>query len=86
MAQELRSLAHSSASSCTIVAPDDRQYSAWLGGSVLSALSTFREMCVTKVEYEEHGASVVHRKCGGAQAQKADAQILPRVRANSPSG
>jgi actin-related protein len=75
MAQELRSLAHSSASSCTIVAPDDRQYSAWLGGSVLSALSTFREMCVTKVEYEEHGASVVHRKCGGAQAQKADVSL-----------
>ncbi len=37
--------------------------SSWRGGSILSALSTFADMWVTKDEYDESGPSIVHRKC-----------------------
>ena len=46
-----------------IVAPPERLYSAWIGGSILSSLSTFQEMWITKAEYEEFGSSIVHKKC-----------------------
>jgi len=46
-----------------IVAPPERKYSVWIGGSILASLSTFEEMWVTKDEYDESGPSIVHRKC-----------------------
>jgi actin-related protein len=46
-----------------IVAPPERKYSVWIGGSILASLSTFQEMWITKDEYDESGPSVVHRKC-----------------------
>jgi len=46
-----------------IVAPPERKYSVWIGGSILASLSTFEEMWVTKDEYDESGPAIVHRKC-----------------------
>ncbi|KAE9552027.1 hypothetical protein FO519_004752 [Halicephalobus sp. NKZ332] len=46
-----------------IIAPPERKYSAWIGGSILASLSTFQQMWISKQEYEESGASIVHRKC-----------------------
>ena len=46
-----------------IIAPPDRKYSAWIGGSILASLSTFQEMWISKQEYDESGPSIVHRKC-----------------------
>merc|ERR1712138_209195 len=46
-----------------IVAPAERKYSVWIGGSILSSLSTFQEMWITKEEYDESGSAIVHRKC-----------------------
>jgi len=46
-----------------IIAPPNRKCSVWVGGSILSSLSTFQEMWITKDEYEEYGPSIVHRKC-----------------------
>ncbi|VDM59589.1 unnamed protein product [Angiostrongylus costaricensis] len=46
-----------------IIAPPDRKYSVWMGGSVLASLPTFREMWVTRDEYHENGPTIVHRKC-----------------------
>ncbi len=46
-----------------IVAPPERKYSVWIGGSILSSLSTFEEMWILKDEYDENGPSIVHRKC-----------------------
>ncbi len=40
-----------------------KKYSVWIGGSILSSLSTFEEMWIKKEEYDESGPSVVHRKC-----------------------
>jgi actin len=44
------------------VAFPDRKYATWLGGSVLGSLRTFPSMWVTKNEYDDYGASIVHRK------------------------
>jgi len=46
-----------------IVAPPERKYSVWIGGSILSSLSTFQDMWITKGDYDESGPSIVHRKC-----------------------
>lgn len=46
-----------------IHAPPDRLYSAYTGGSILASLSaTFRSMAVTRSEYFDNGASILHRK------------------------
>jgi len=46
-----------------VVAPPERKYSVWIGGSILASLSTFQTMWVKKDEYDEAGPSIVHRKC-----------------------
>jgi len=46
-----------------IVAPPERKYSVWIGGSILASLSTFSQMWISKEEYDESGPSIVHRKC-----------------------
>merc|ERR1711953_1120122 len=46
-----------------IVAPPERKYSVWIGGSILSSLSTFQDMWITKEEYDESGPGIAHRKC-----------------------
>jgi len=46
-----------------VCAVPERKYCVWIGGSILSSISTFKEMWITREEYQEQGASVVHRKC-----------------------
>merc|ERR1712108_97436 len=46
-----------------IVAPPERKFSVWIGGSILASLSTFQNMWISKQEYDESGPSIVHRKC-----------------------
>merc|ERR1712157_268750 len=46
-----------------VVAPPERKYSVWIGGSILSSLSTFQQMWISKGEYDESGPTIVHRKC-----------------------
>lgn len=46
-----------------VIAVPERKYSVWIGGSILSSLSTFGPNWITKEEYDEAGANVVHRKC-----------------------
>merc|ERR1719348_515122 len=38
-----------------VVAPPERKYSVWIGGSILSSLSTFQQMWISKQEYDESG-------------------------------
>lgn len=40
----------------------ERRHSSWLGGSVLASLGTFHQMWISKQEYEEHGAAIVHAR------------------------
>lgn len=44
-----------------ISAPPERIHSAWAGGSILASLATFKNMWVTRAEYEEYGDSLMHR-------------------------
>jgi actin beta/gamma 1 len=57
-----------------VVGAKTQKYEHWIGGSILASLSTFQSMWVSKcksslfcanpkVEYNESGSSVVHRKC-----------------------
>lgn len=46
-----------------VVAPPERKYSVWIGGSILGSLSTFQQMWISKEEYMESGSSIVHMKC-----------------------
>jgi actin beta/gamma 1 len=62
MQKEVKSLAPDSMT-IKIIAPPERKYSVWIGGSILSSLSTFEEMWINKSEYDESGPSIVHRKC-----------------------
>ena len=62
MQKEITTLAPSTMK-IKIIAPPERKYSVWIGGSILAALSTFQQMWITKQEYDESGPSIVHRKC-----------------------
>ncbi|KAH9209867.1 actin family [Leptodontidium sp. 2 PMI_412] len=46
-----------------IIAEEYKQYSTWVGGSILACLSTFQSVWISKQEYDEFGPSIVHRKC-----------------------
>ena len=42
----------------------EAQFMAWIGGSILSSLSNFENLWITKAEYKEEGkATIVHKKC-----------------------
>jgi len=62
MQKEIQHLAPSSMK-IKIIAPPERKYSVWIGGSILASLSTFQQMWISKQEYDESGPSIVHRKC-----------------------
>jgi len=62
MTKELTALAPSTMKIKVIAAPE-RKYSVWIGGSILSSLSTFQQMWISKAEYDEAGPTIVHRKC-----------------------
>mmetsp|Transcript_39265 Transcript_39265/g.94075 ORF Transcript_39265/g.94075 Transcript_39265/m.94075 type:complete len:377 (+) Transcript_39265:71-1201(+) len=62
MTKELTNLAPSTMK-IKVVAPPERKYSVWIGGSILSSLSTFQQMWISKGEYDESGPTIVHRKC-----------------------
>ena len=46
-----------------VIAPPERKYSTWIGGSILASLPTFQSMWFSKEEYDESGPSIVHTKC-----------------------
>merc|ERR1712188_342766 len=62
MQKEITALAPSSIK-IRVIAPAERRFSVWIGGSILSSLSSFQTLWVTKAEFEETGPSIVHRKC-----------------------
>ncbi|KAM7203400.1 Actin/actin-like protein [Naviculisporaceae sp. PSN 640] len=62
MQKELTALAPRSMK-VKIIAPPERKYSCWIGGSILASLSTFQQLWISKQEYDECGPSIVHRKC-----------------------
>ncbi|CAI5531555.1 unnamed protein product [Closterium sp. Naga37s-1] len=47
--------------------PVDQHNSAWHGGSKYASQSAFQQVWITKTEYDEAGASIVHTKCSKLQ-------------------
>jgi len=62
MSKEITALAPNSMK-VKVVAPPERKFSVWIGGSILASLATFQQMWITRAEYDEFGPSIVHRKC-----------------------
>merc|ERR1712011_51446 len=52
MTKELTALAPSTMK-IKVIAPPERKYSVWIGGSILSSLSTFQQMWISKGEHDE---------------------------------
>jgi centractin len=48
--------------SLQLAAPPDRLHSAYVGGSILASLATFKSMWVSREQYEEHGTSILHAR------------------------
>ena len=46
-----------------VVAPPERKYAVWIGGSILSSLPTFSQMWISKQDYDENGPGIVHQRC-----------------------
>jgi actin-related protein len=49
----------------SLVSPPDPKLAAWVGGSMLTSLSTFKDMCIQAAEYNEYGPVMMRRKCMG---------------------
>jgi actin len=59
---ELRAIT-SATFTINVVAPPNREYTCWIGGSIFSSLSTFEQVCISHDEYDEFGPTIVHQKC-----------------------
>ena len=46
-----------------VIGNPERNFYSWIGGSILSAISTFESQWITKTEYEENRESIVLKKC-----------------------
>ena len=58
------SLSHTAwAEGFRVCASSDRQYSAWIGGSILASLPTFQDFWVSRADWEENGSITVLRNC-----------------------
>lgn len=47
---------------CDVIAIPERKYSSWIGGSILSSLSVFQSLWITKEDYEENGRNIINQK------------------------
>ena len=46
-----------------IVAPSQRKFSVWIGGSILGSLISFGSKWMTRAHYDEYGPTHIHRVC-----------------------
>jgi len=63
LAHKMSLLAPNSSIKSRVSAPVDRRYSVWLGGAILSSLSTFQTLWISRDDYDEVGPSIVRKKC-----------------------
>ena len=63
LTKELNILKPPKSNQIQIIAPIERQYSVWLGGSVLTSLDSFQDSWIHKNEYNEFGSRIAHQKC-----------------------
>lgn len=61
MTKEITSRAPSSMK-VKVVAPPERKYSVWIGGSILASLSTFQQMCAARIITVWHSLVACEKK------------------------
>jgi actin-related protein len=49
--------------SVAMIVPEERVYAGWIGGSIVSSLSSFQSYWVGKEEWKEHGMGILEKKC-----------------------
>ncbi|KAH8157988.1 hypothetical protein CIB48_g10257 [Xylaria polymorpha] len=92
MQKEITALAPSSMK-VKIIAPPERKYSVWIGGSILASLSTFQQMWISKQEYDEsveftsdkstkpaaamQTEQTLHELAGASGTPMVDSELLP---------
>lgn len=45
-----------------MTAPQDRVFSAWIGGSYVASLPAFKTMCVSRKDYDDSGPNILHKR------------------------
>jgi len=61
-----------------VIAPPERKYTPWIGGSICASLSTFQHMWITQEDYDATGPTVVHSMSGsGIGADKCAKGVPP---------
>ncbi|GBF95097.1 hypothetical protein Rsub_07681 [Raphidocelis subcapitata] len=44
------------------VNPAEKRFATWIGGSILASLPSFQQCWLSRAEYDEYGAGLIHRK------------------------
>ena len=47
----------------SVCMPNERKYLAWIGGSIVTSLSSFQSYWVGNQEWKENGAAILDKKC-----------------------
>jgi len=47
---------------CKVQSPIERRYSTYIGGSIIGSLTTFKDLCISRKDYNETGAEGIHKK------------------------
>jgi actin-related protein len=63
LADRLRTELKCFAPAVKVIAPPERKYSSWIGGSILCSLDDMKDKWITREMYHEYGVSIVQRKC-----------------------
>lgn len=59
--KKLKALGKSRSTGLKVVASGERDFSAWVGMSVVSQLSSFRDQIMLAEDYEEEGPDLIHK-------------------------
>ncbi|XP_067881287.1 actin-1-like isoform X1 [Heterodontus francisci] len=46
-----------------VIAPPNRNNSVWMGASILTSLTAFKDMWVTSNDYREYGPAIINKRC-----------------------
>lgn len=47
---------------CDVIAIPERKYATWIGGSILSTISIFQSLWITKDDYDDYGTKIINQK------------------------
>jgi actin, other eukaryote len=61
--KELKLLSPNDSNIIKTICFPERKYISWIGGSIFASLSTFKNLWVSKIEYDEYGPRIINTKC-----------------------